>query len=295
MAFTYELIINLGIVLLTAVGLMIIFGLMGIINMAHGEFIMLGAYVASYSTSHFHVPFIVSVFAAFIVVAAFGIVIERLLIRWLYNDIIMGLVATWGLSLFISGMVLVMWGPSMGFVPIPIDGHVNAGDLSYGTYPLFICGVAVVLLVALHQLLQRSQWGIELRATIYDRKMAAAMGIRTDFINITGFALGAGLGGVAGALLAPLSALTPTMGATYLPIAFITVVVAGGTHIVGSLLAASIILGIAFTYGIHSSNALIGLFFMLGTALVIIRIAPNGLAEKFVDFRSMAKKFAKLP
>ncbi len=286
MAFAYEFIINVGIFLLAATGLMIIFGLMGIINMAQGEFMMLGAYVSSYVIIRQGAPFIVGVLAAFVVVAAIGVVVERVIIRWLYGDIIMGLVATWGLSLFISGGVLLLLGPSGPPVQIPVGGHVSAGIENYGIYSLLLTVSALGLLVGLYILLQRSQWGTELRATIHDRNMASALGIRTDFINVSGFALGAGLGGLAGALLAPLSALTPTMGATYLPIAFITVVVAGSSHIVGSLLAACLILGLAFTFGIHMSNALIGLFCMLGVALAIIRVTPKGLASRLGDARS---------
>lgn len=293
MSFTYEFIINLGIFLLAAMGLMIIFGLMGIINMAQGEFIMLGAYVSSYAIIKLGAPFFAGVIAAFVVVALLGVVVERFIIRWLYGDIIMGLVATWGLSLFISGGVLLLWGPAGPPVAIPVDGHLSVGEQNYGVYSMLLCAIALVLLAGLYQLLQRSQWGTELRATIYDRDTAAALGIRTDFINVTGFALGAGLGGAAGALLAPLSALTPTMGGTYLPIAFITVVVAGSSHIVSSLLMASMVLALAFTLGIHNSNALIGLFCMLGTALVIIRVTPKGLADRVTDIQSAFNRILK--
>ena len=289
MAFIYEFVINLGIFLLVAIGLMIIYGVMGIINMAQGEFIMLGAYVSSYVVARGHIPFVVGVLAAFLAAAAFGAVVERLIIRRLYGDIIMGLVATWGLSLFISGSVLLLLGPSGAAVQMPVGSHVSVGRETYGVYPLLICGVATLILLGLNQLLQRSQWGVELRATIYNRNMAAALGVRTDLINVSGFALGTGLAGVAGAFLAPLSALTPTMGATYLPTAFITVVVAGSSHIVGSLLMAGVVLALAFTIGIHNSNGLIGLFCMFGTALVIIPFAPNGLSDKMNELQSVLK------
>lgn len=280
MAFTYELLINIGVFTLASVGLMLIFGLMGIINMSHGEFIMLGAYITSYILNTYGVPFLVGVLLAFVGTALFGILVERLIVRWLYGDIIMGLVATWGLSLLLSGGALFLWGPTLKPVDIPVSGHVTTGLQTYGTYSLVLFAVAVVVILLLYLILQKSAWGVDLRATIQNPATAEALGVPTKFIYMTGFGLGAGLGGLAGALLAPLVAITPTMGASYLPIAFIIVIVAGTAHIVSSLVVSVLVLTLAFTAGFYYTNALIGLVAMLVTAIILIRLTPDGIANQ---------------
>src|SRR5262245_42512829 len=211
--------------MLSAVGLMIIFGMMGVINMAHGELMLIGAYttsVAFYAGG----PMVVAIPAGAVAAAAFGVVLERLIIRRFYGQLLSSLVVTWGLSLLLGQSFLLVIGPSIRGLPTPF-GSFSVGGFTYSYYRLFMFAVAFTIFCVFWAVLKYTKFRVEARATMENPQMPRALGINVDRIYMLTFALGAALAGIAGSLFALQSPIEPTFGRNYTPIAFITVVVGG--------------------------------------------------------------------
>lgn len=260
---------------ISCAGLAVIFGMMGIINLAHGEFIMCGAYVTA-SAARTGLPLPLAMLCGALVAGAVGMAVERAVIRHLYHRPLDSIVATWGISLIATQGVLIALGPTMQGVGTPL-GSLALGDRSYSAYRLVLMAAAVGLLGGLYLLFYRTRFGVIARATIQRPQMARALGVDTRRVYGLTFGLGAALAGLAGGLYAPTMTMVPTMGATFIVESFVTVVVGGADIFVGAAPAAAILAVIraALTawYG-----QLFGQIGLLVAVIVVIRLMPGGLS-----------------
>ncbi len=273
----YQFGTNAGFLLLSAIGLIVILGMMNIINLAHGELMMIGAYIASFAYQA-GVPFIVCVIASFIALGLVGIVFERLLIRWFFGHEQSALVVTWGISLILAQGALLLFGPFLASIPIPF-GSGSVGAFSFSWYWLMLIGVALLLVFALWVLYYHTSFGLRARATMQEREMARALGVRVGHVYTLTFALGCALAGLAGALLAPTTTIAPTMGQQYIAPAFITVVTGGSANVIAGALASTGFLSLAKTPATIWLGSFIGVVAMLCVSLVLIRLLPKGLSD----------------
>lgn len=219
--------LSVGAVLaLSALGLTIVYGVMGVVNLAHGEFVMLGAY-AMVLLSPAVGPW-AAIALAPLVVGAIGLVVDRALIRWLYHDPVKSMLGTFGLAIVIRQLVLIVEGPQLRYVGLPLTGAVSLG---FGqTFPLWrvvLIAAAVLAGVGVALWLGRSKTGLKVRTTTVDAEVAQSLGMNVPRVNAIAFAVGAGLAGLAGALVAPLDSVYPDMGLSYLVGAFLVVILAG--------------------------------------------------------------------
>jgi urea transport system permease protein len=263
--------------LVAALGLTIIYGTMGVINMAHGEFIMLGAFSTYVLQTQLGIPFLICIPLAFVIVGLFGWIIERLLIRSLYNRPLDTLLATWGLSLILIQVVRLTFGTAPLYVAVPswLDFQVDLAILHLSGLRLFIMVVAVLLVVLTWYLMYRTTWGIRVRAVMQDKEMAASFGINTDRVYSITFAYGAGLAGAAGAMFGALKTLFPDMGSGYIVEAFLVVVV-GGIQLAGSVLSA-LILGQLNSIFSYFTNDTFARFVLFSLIVIFLRFRPQGL------------------
>jgi branched-subunit amino acid ABC-type transport system permease component len=273
----YQYADSISLLMLSAVGLMIIFGMMGVINMAHGELMFIGAYTTSV-VFYAGAPLFVAIPAGALAAGAFGVVLERLIIRRFYGQLLSSLVVTWGLSLLLGQGFLLVIGPSIRSLPTPF-GSFSVGSFTYSYYRLFMLAVAFILVGGVWALLKYTKFGVEARATMENPQMAHALGVNVDKIYMLTFALGAALAGIAGSLFALQSPIEATFGRNYTPIAFITVVVGGSADIVSGLVASALSLSAIRTIFTSQFNILIGHVSMLVAVFVFIRFVPNGMSE----------------
>ena len=280
----YQYADSVSLLMLSAVGLMIIFGMMGVINMAHGELMFIGAYTTSV-VFYAGAPLFAAIPAGALAAGAFGVVLERLIIRRFYGQLLSSLVVTWGLSLLLGQSFLLVIGPSIRGLPTPF-GSFSVGGFTYSYYRLFMFAVAFILVCGVWAFLKYTKFGVEARATMENPQMARALGINVDKIYMLTFALGAALAGIAGSLFALQSPIEPTFGRNYTPIAFITVVVGGSADIVSGLVASTLSLSAIRTIFTSQFNILIGHVSMLVAAFVFIRFVPNGMSELLETIRA---------
>jgi branched-chain amino acid transport system permease protein len=262
---------------LCSIGLMIVLGMMNIINLAHGEIMMIGAYVASLLVTE-GLPFFLTLPFCFLVGVLVGLIIEFLFIRYLYSRILSALVVTWGLGLIIAQGTLLIFGPFLPSIKIPF-GSIEYGGFTYSVYQLFLILVAVLLVAMIYFLLQKTELGLKSRATMQNPEIASTIGINKKKMFSITFAFGAGLAALAGGVLAPTTTIAPFMGTQFVAPAFITVVVGGATNIItGTLYSAGSLAAIRTPIGMYlgSFAGTVGLFF---AALILIRLYPNGLAS----------------
>lgn len=260
---------------LSACGLAVIFGMMGVINLAHGEFIMCGAYV-TVSAAHAGLPLPLAIAAGTLVSALVGALVEIVVIRHLYDRPLDTIVATWGLSLIATQGTLILLGSSMAGVGTPF-GSFQVGHYSYSVYRIVLFVAAVAVLGGLYALFNWTRFGVIARATIQVPHMAAALGVDTRLIYSLTFACGAGLAGLAGGLYAPTMTLVPTMGSTFIMEAFVTVVVGGADVFLGTAPAAAV-LAVVRAAMTSWQGQLFGQIGLLVAVILVIRILPKGLS-----------------
>ncbi|MEQ8650934.1 MAG: branched-chain amino acid ABC transporter permease [Kiloniellales bacterium] len=276
-SFLYQYADTIATLVLSAIGLIIIFGMMGVINMAHGEMMMIGAYTTSFSY-YAGVPTPIAIALGGLGAALAGVVLERLVVRRFYGQLLSSLVATWGVSLILSQGALLVFGSLIRSVPTPF-GSIALGDVSFSIYRLFLFLAGLALILGVWALLRFTRFGLDVRATMQDPTMARALGVDTKRIYAFTFGLGTGLAGLAGGLLALTSTIGPFYGQSYTPQAFITVVVGGGAELISGLLASALSLGAVKTIFTSHYNILMGQVAMLVFALVVIRFMPAGISE----------------
>jgi urea transport system permease protein len=267
-----------SILLLVALGLAIIYGSMGIINLAHGEFVMLGAYTAWLLQTYFALGLLASLIPIFLVVAVIGWVIERFVLSLLNNRPLDTILATWGVGIMLQQCVRLTVGSELRYVQLPrsLSDSMDVFGLSVSSYRVFLFVITIVLFGVTWLLMNRTTIGMQLRAIIQDRSVAASFGINAKRVYGLTFAYGAGLAGLAGALVSPLKSVSPDMGTGYVIDAFM-VVVLGGVQSLAGTVASAFILGelsgaIAFLQNDTVAKALV-----LLAIVVLIRFRPQGL------------------
>ncbi|OYR14748.1 branched-chain amino acid transport system / permease component family protein [Brucella thiophenivorans] len=264
---------------LSACGLAVIFGMMGVINLAHGEFIMCGAYVTVMSTKA-GLPLPLAILTGALVAGLIGMLLERLVIRHLYGRPLDTIVATWGISLIATQGTLILLGSTMQGIGTPL-GSFTLGALSFSFYRVVLMLAALAILAALYLVFNKTRFGILARATIQVPEMAKSLGVNTNYIYALTFGLGAGLAGLAGGLYAPTMTLVPTMGSSFIVESFVTVVVGGADVFLGTAPAAAILAVVKATltsvYG-----QLFGQIGLLVAVILVIRVLPNGLSGLFI-------------
>jgi len=266
---------------LVASGLTLIFGIMGIINLAHGSFYMLGAYLA-WSLAGLTGNLATAILAAVPLTVLFGMALEWLLIRRLYErDHLFQVLLTYGLILVFEELRSIVWGDDVHGVPVPelLNASIRLTEnLSYPVYRLFISGVCLLLALGLYLLIQRTRVGMMIRAGASNRDMAQSLGINIKFIYTLVFALGVALAAFAGMINAPLSSVFPNMGGQVLIICFVVVVI-GGIGSVKGAMAASLMIGLADTFGQVLLPEVAGMIvYVLMAAVLVWR--PAGLFGK---------------
>lgn len=276
---TLQLAVTIANLALISVGLAIVFGMMRIINFAHGEFLMLGGYSAIISNRAGINLWIAIFLIAPIVVGAIGIILERLVIRRLYGRMIDTMLATWGISLALVGLVTVVFGNTVSGISPPL-GSLSVGRYAIGVYELLLVGVAVAVFFIGWLVLRYTSLGLIARGTMQNREMSAALGIDPSRVYATTFAVGAALTGLAGALIAPITGVVPTVGATYIAKAFITVI-SGGSAILAGTLSASILLGGINTLMSFIFTSVLGEVALLAAAVMLLRLLPQGITGRF--------------
>lgn len=265
---------------LISLGLAIIFGMMRVINLAHGEFLMVGGYVVVVSTNAGVNIWLAMLVLAPLVVGVMGVIVERLLIRWLYGRMVDTLLATWGLSLLLIGLVTSIFGASTPTSVSPPMGVVRVGGYTTSAYELLLIGITAALLAGVWAALRFTKLGLVARGTMQNPEMASALGVSTSRIYMITFGLGAAVTGLAGGLLAPITGVLPTIGATYIAKAFITVI-SGGQAILAGTGAASVLLGGINSVFSYFSGPTFGEVALLVAAIVLLRLMPRGITGRF--------------
>jgi len=268
---------SFAIFVLISLGLAVIFGMMRVINLAQGEFIMLGAYACVEATKS-GLPLWLAIIVAGLAVGAFGIVVERLIIRFLYGRILDTLLATWGLSLFLVGGVTILYGPQSVSVGATL-GNFQIGDISYSRYSLVVIIVAVVMLVGTYALWRFTRFGLIVRGTMQNAGMANAMGINTGLVYMLTFGFGSALAGLAGAVLVPIVGASPQLGLSYIAKAFITVIAGGPLPLLGTSAASAVFSTIDGIISYHSSTVVSEIAVLL-IAIVLLRLLPLGITGR---------------
>jgi urea transport system permease protein len=279
--------ISLGsVLLLAAIGLAITFGTMGVINMAHGEMVMLGAYttfvvqeIIRTSAPHlFDVSLVIALPLAFLVSGGIGIAIERSIIRFLYGRPLDTLLATWGLSLALQQAVRSIFGPSNREVGAPswMSGAFQVGQLTITYGRLWIVVFALVVFATLILLLRKTPLGLYMRAVTQNRPMASAMGIRTPRVDALTFGLGSGIAGLAGVALSQIDNVSPNLGQGYIIDSFMVVVFGGVGNLFGTLVGATA-LGIVNKFLEPYAGAVLGKILVLVFIILFIQRRPRGL------------------
>ncbi|MFN3209019.1 MAG: urea ABC transporter permease subunit UrtB [Roseovarius sp.] len=267
-----------SILLMIALGLAIIYGAMGVINLAHGEFVMLGAY-ATWALQTFAgigiLPALPLVFAA---VAAVGWIIEKIVVQRLYHRPLDTILATWGIGIILQQVVRLGIGAESRFVKGPevLSGNTEIGSLIMSNYRLFVIVFSIAVLYGTWLLMTRTEFGMKLRAVIQNRRISECYGIEAKRVYSFTFAYGAGLAGIAGALITPLFSTIPTMGTGLVVDAFLVVIVGGLGSLIGAA-SASVLIGEATALFSIVINDTLGRIAVLAGIIVLIRLRPRGL------------------
>jgi len=279
--------ISLGSVLmLAAIGLAITFGVMGVINMAHGELVMLGAYttfavqeaIRGFAPGLFDVSLLIALPLAFLVAGAIGVAIERGVVRWLYGRPLETLLATWGVSLILQQAVRTIFGPNNREVGNPswMSGAVELGQLTITWNRLWIVLFALAVFAVLLLVLRRTPMGLQMRAVTQNRRMASAMGVRTGWVDAMTFGLGAGVAGIAGVALSQIGNVSPNLGQAYIVDSFMVVVFGGVGNLWGAL-AGAFTLGIANKFLEPFAGAVLAKVLVLVLIILFIQKRPRGM------------------
>lgn len=274
-----EIVYMVAFLTLISAGLAIVFGMMRVINLAHGEFVMLGGYTTIACAKAGINIYLAMLVVAPIVVGVIGLVVERLIVRFLYGRMIDTMLATWGLSLLLIGLVTLVFGNTAVSVPAPIPGY-QIGRYQMGGYNLFIIAVAALLVFALWLALRYTRVGLIARGAMQSAEVVASLGYNPSIVYMLTFTAGAALSGLAGGVLAPLTGLLPSVGGAYIAKAFITVIT-GGAAVISGTLSAAAIFGAVNQVVSFASTPVIGEIAMLALALVLLRLMPQGITGRF--------------
>jgi branched-chain amino acid transport system permease protein len=271
----YQFTDSFALLVLASLGLAVIFGMMGVVNLAHGEFIMSGAYMTTYLANK-GAPLPVAILLAALGAGIMGAVLERLIVHRLYGRLIDSVVATWGIGLVMSQGALILFGPSIPSVSTPL-GSFALGGSTYSWYRIVLALCALALLGLLYLLFMRTKYGMRARATIQNPEIAGSMGIDTRRMYTLTFGLGAALAGLTGGLYAPTTTVVPTFGSGFIVEAFVTVIVGGANVLVGAPLAGAILGGVNSVLA-GSFGTFIARVGLLIATILVIRLLPRGIS-----------------
>lgn len=266
------------ILILVSLGLTIIFGLLGVVNFAHGDTLLVGAYIA-WTVRTMTGSFLLAILAALLVTFVLGMIIERGLLRFTYGryDALLQLLLTFGIAEFLRGAVMFIWGKTGKNFPNPAWGEASI-DLVLFTYPVyrvFVIFAAAILIIAVYLFLDRTDLGLLIRAGTQDREMVNALGVDVSKLYMVVFGIGAALAGTAGALIGPIRGATPTMGIAILIPAFVVVVVGGLGSFRGTIVAGLLIGELQVMTGVFYSAASQVIIFVFMAIVLLVR--PRGL------------------
>lgn len=274
-----EMLYAVATLVLISAGLAVVFGMMKVINLAHGEFMMLGGYATITATGMGVNVFVAMLIIAPLIVGIIGLVVERLVIRHLYGRLVDTMLATWGLSLFFIGAATMIFGNTTTGISTPIPGFA-LGAYQINGYNFFIILVAIALVLALLAVLKGSRAGLIARGAMQRSDMAAALGYSPDRIYMATFFCGSALSGLAGAVLAPLVGLVPTSGGAYIAKSFITVI-AGGPALIAGLISSATSFGVISQIFTFAVSPVVGEVALLVAAVVLLRLMPQGITSRF--------------
>src|ERR1700674_5619211 len=272
MATLLDILTTAAILYSVAAGLLIVFGVMKIINFAHGGFLTVGGYSALAVTKLGWNPWMSLVFATAIGFVC-GMIIERLVVKPLYSRPLDAILATWGLGIIIGQVITIAFGREVQFVQSPVTGAVDLLGASYSQYRLILVAVAIALAVLLGAVLNGTRLGLVTRAVIMNEDLARGLGINGGLVRVATFSLGAGLASLAGALITPLSSVDPNMGVPWLVNAFMLVLVSGVSFL--SLFVATVVFGAAQVLVSTFVSPVLGGLTIMVLAAVLLRIRPQ--------------------
>lgn len=270
-----DILTTAAILYIVSSGLLLVFGVMKLINFAHGGLMTLGGYAAVIATALGLNPWIgIPLAAIFGGIVGFGM--ERVVVRSLYNRPLDAILATWGLSIIIGQVITLVFDRGVHFAEPPIRGVVSVLGEPYSTYRLVLTALALLLGLSLTAALRGTSLGLSTRAVIMNEDLARGLGINSGLVRSITFTLGSGLAAVAGALITPLSSVDPNMGVAWLISAFMLVLVSGSSLL--SLAVASVVLGGAQVIVSNYFGSVLGGMTIAALAAVILRIRPQGFS-----------------
>ncbi|MFC7140486.1 urea ABC transporter, permease protein UrtB [Halosimplex aquaticum] len=303
----FQVLDSFAFVVLAAAGLAVIFGIMGVINLAHGEFILVGAYATTLSVTKLGLPLPVAIVVGSLVTAVFGVAVERTIIsgfvpNWigqrtvgrdlvepLYDRLADSMVATFGLSLVMVQGARIIFGNNLDTVGTPF-GNVSYGAFSYSTYRLVLAGVSIAVLVVAYLVFTRTTFGTRVRATMADEQTAKSLGVDTERTYMLTFGIGSGLAGLTGALFAPVLSMQPTLGDQFLIEAFVAVVVGGPSVVLGTALSGGVLGAISATVTNLTDSTTFGRIALLLAAMLALRFLPGGITGFIERVRSRRRE-----
>lgn len=274
-----EAVYSVALLVLISAGLAVIFGMMRVINLAHGEFMMAGGYATIVAVKAGVNIYVAMLVVAPLTVGIIGLVIERLVIRFLYGRIVDTMLATWGLSLLMVGLATLIFGNTTTGISPPIPGFA-VGNYQINGYNLFIIAVAVLMTALIYAVLAGTRLGLVARGTMQRADMASALGYNPDTVYMVTFFAGSALTGLAGGVLAPLVGLVPTTGANYIAKAFITVI-SGGASVIAGLLSSATLFGLVSEIFTFTFSPMVGEVALLLAAVILLRLLPQGITGRF--------------
>lgn len=267
-----------SILLMVALGLAIIYGITGVINLAHGELVMLGAYSAWALQSFLGIGFFLSLPLIFLGTALLGWLIDRVVIRHLYDRPLDTILATWGIGVMAQQIIRLLAGGELRYVEMPASLNTAVGlfGIEMPAIRLFILGLSIALFILTWFLIFRTSLGLKLRAISQNREMASCFGIDSSRVYGLTFAYGAGLAGLAGAVISPLKSVSPEMGTGYVVDAFMVVVLGGVESLIGTVVSSGIVGGLSSGIAFHFNDTIAKAVVLLAI-VVLIRFRPQGL------------------
>jgi urea ABC transporter permease protein UrtB len=266
----------ISVLLLVCIGLVVIFGLMQVINLAHGEFFLLGAYTVLVAQG-VGVPFFLAVPMAFVAVAIVGLLCDAAILRFIYDRPVDTILATWGLSLAIRQAIVIVFGAQSQQVIAPLTEPVQFLGVSYSSYRLVVMLIAILVALAVFLVLYRTSIGLAARAAMANRQMAQCLGINMRRLDRTTFSVGAGLAGLSGAVMAPLMSVDPQMGMGFVLPAFLSILVGGVGSPVGAIWG-SVVIGGSTTLVSAWWTPVVAQIVVFLLAIITIRFLPTGLS-----------------
>jgi branched-subunit amino acid ABC-type transport system permease component len=273
----YLIVYSIAVLMLVSLGLAVIFGMMKVINLAHGEFMMLGAYACVLCVNA-GTPLWLGFAAAAVVVGFFGILVERIMIRFLYGRIVDTLLATWGLSLFLVGLVTTIFGPQALSIPTKF-GNVTFGGMNFSSYNFVLIAIAVAMVAVTWTIARFTTAGLIVRGTMQDATVASALGVNRNLVFMSTFGYGAALAGLAGAVLVPITGASPSLGLFFVAKAFINVIIGGHLPLLGTI-AASSLFGSIDGFVSYVWSSVVGEVSVLVVAVILLRLLPLGITGR---------------